>query len=217
MISAVMPVKALAASKSRLAPGDRDAIERLSLAMMGDVLEALLRVEALSRVGVVTPDPKVATVARDFGAEAVLRDDPGLNPAIEAGARLLTSNASDSVLVVLGDVAAATAADLAALLASAESPGVALAPSSDGGTSALLRSPRDVIPACFGPDSAKRHREAAERAGVTYIERALPSLAIDLDVMADARALLEVASLGTRTRVAIANLLEKEAACDASS
>jgi 2-phospho-L-lactate guanylyltransferase len=186
MISAVVPVKALASSKTRLAPGNR-------------------------AVGVITPDPKVATAARDLGAEAVLRDDPGLNPAIEAGARFLTTSPSDAVLVVLGDVAAATSEDLAALLASAKSPGIALAPSSDGGTSALLRSPRDVIPACFGPDSAKRHREAAEHAGVACVERALPSLAIDLDVTADAEALLEVASLGPRTREALTSLLATEA------
>lgn len=207
MISAVVPVKALASSKSRLAPGDRAAIEHLSLAMMGDVLEALLRVDALDRVGVITPDPTVATAARDLGAEAILRDDPGLNAAIETGARMLTSSAADAVLVVLGDVAAATAEDLASLLGSADTPGVALAPSRDGGTSALLRDPRDVIPACFGPDSAKRHREAAERAGVPFVERALPSLAIDLDVTADAHALLELETLGARTRTALNALL----------
>lgn len=208
MISAVVPVKALATSKSRLASGDRHAIERLSLAMMGDVLEALLQVAALDRVGVITPDPTVATAARDQGAEAILRDDPGLNAAIEAGARMLTADRTDAVLVVLGDVAAATAEDLATLIETAETPGVALAPSRDGGTSALLRSPRDVIPACFGADSAKRHREAAERAGVPFVERALPSLAIDLDVAADARALLALESLGTRTRTAL-NALQR--------
>ncbi len=217
MFAAVVPVKALASSKSRLAPEDRGAIERLSLAMMGDVLEALLRVDALDRVGVITPDPTVATAARDLGAEAILRDDPGLNAAIEAGGRMLTRAADDAVLVVLGDVAAASADDLATLLALADDPGVALAPSADGGTSALVRRPQSIIPPCFGPDSAKRHREAAERAGAAYVERALPSLAIDLDVLADAKALLEVPTLGARTRKAIESLLTGEPRCDASS
>ena len=62
---------------------------------------------------------------------------------------------------------------------------VQLAPSADGGTAALLRRPADAIAPHFGADSAKRHREAADRAGVGYHEVALRSLAIDLDAAAD--------------------------------
>ena len=203
MIVALVPVKALAGAKSRLAPGDRDAIERLSLAMMGDVIEALLGVPALERVAVVTPDPTVAREASALGAQALLRDDPGLNAAIEAGAAQLAPSPEDGLLVVLGDVAAASAAELAQLIDAAPARGVALAPSRDGGTSALLRRPRDVIPAHFGADSAKRHREAAAHAGVPLCELALPSLAIDVDVADDVQAILGVASLGRRTRAAL--------------
>lgn len=203
MIVALVPVKALAGAKSRLAPGDRDAIERLSLAMMGDVIEALLGVPALERVAVVTPDPTVAREASALGAQALLRDDPGLNAAIEAGAAQLAPSPEDGLLVVLGDVAAASATELAQLIDAAPARGVALAPSRDGGTSALLRRPRDVIPAHFGADSAKRHREAAAHAGVPLCELALPSLAIDVDVADDVQAILGVASLGRRTRAAL--------------
>ena len=104
------------------------------------------------------------------------------------------------MLVVLGDVAAADPRELAQLLDAAPARGVALAPSRDGGTSALLRRPRDVIPACFGRDSAKRHREAAAAAGAALVELVLPSLAIDVDRAEDARAILAVPSLGARTR-----------------
>lgn len=206
MIGAVVPVKALAASKTRLAGGDRDAIEALSLAMMADVVEALLRVPELDRVAVVTPDADVAREARAAGAEALLRDDPGLNASIEAAAAELAPGEDDAVLVVLGDVAAAAPQDISQLLHAVTAPGVALAPSRDGGTSALLRAPRDVIPACFGRDSAKRHREAAERAGVTCRELTLPSLAIDVDVAEDARAILACETLGRRTREALLRL-----------
>jgi 2-phospho-L-lactate guanylyltransferase (CobY/MobA/RfbA family) len=90
--------------------------------------------------------------------------------------------------------------EVARLLAAAPARGVALAPSRDGGTSALLRRPRDVIPARFGRDSAKRHREAAATAGAPLVELALPSLAIDVDLSEDARAILARATLGVRTR-----------------
>jgi 2-phospho-L-lactate guanylyltransferase (CobY/MobA/RfbA family) len=61
MIAAVVPVKSLAASKSRLLPHlGRAAAERLALAMLGDVVEALLATRGLDRVAVATPDPDVA-------------------------------------------------------------------------------------------------------------------------------------------------------------
>jgi 2-phospho-L-lactate guanylyltransferase len=200
VICAVVPVKALAESKSRLFPErPRGDVEALSLAMMGDVIACLRAVERIARVVVVTPDPAVAHAAEAQDAQVLLRADPGLNPAIEA-ASAAVAGPGDGLFVVLGDVAAADSAEVAQLLAAAPTRGVALAPSRDGGTSALLRRPPTVIPACFGRDSAKRHREAAARAGAPLVELALPSLAIDVDLSEDARAILAQPTLGARTR-----------------
>jgi len=204
MIAAVVPVKTLAASKSRLLPEcSRADVERLALAMMADVIDALRRVPALARVVVVTPDVAVARAAEAAGGEVLLRDDPGLNPSVEAASAEVAAQPEDGVLVVLGDVAAAAPSDLAALLEAVETRGVALAPSSDGGTAALLRVPFDVIPARFGPDSAKRHREAAERANVPCREMRLASLSVDVDSGEDVDEILRIGTLGHRTREAL--------------
>ena len=211
MIAAVVPVKSLDVSKSRLAARDREWARDLSLAMMGDVIEALLDVAALGRVAVVTPDPQVAQAAEQAGAEALLRDAPGLNPSIELAAAEIAPEPGAGVLVVLGDVAALAADEVARLLEAGAGGGVVLAPSRDGGTSALLRIPRDVIPARFGPDSAKRHREEALHAGVRYVELALPSLAIDVDVREDAVEILRLGTLGRRTRAALAGFAAERA------
>ncbi len=209
MISALVPVKAPATAKSRLVPPlGRELAQRLALAMMEDVIEALCHVPELARVVVVTPDADVARAAVEAGAEVLQRPDPGLNEAIEAGASELAREPGDGVLVVLGDVAAAQPADLARLLAANTGHGVVLAPSSDGGTSALLRVPHDVIPACFGPDSAARHREAASRAGVPCCELVLPSLSLDVDVHEDLQRLVERGPIGRRTRAALERTLE---------
>lgn len=182
MIHALVPVKALLESKTRLRSVLSDAVvERLAEAMLRDVLEVLTRVTTLASVVVVTPDPDVATVARDAGATALVRDDPGLNAAIDAGAAAICREPADGVLVVLGDVAGVRAEEIERLLTAIDAPGVALAPSRDGGSSAVLRIPHAVIPACFGPNSAAAHRESAERAGVHFREIPLPSLAIDID------------------------------------
>ncbi|HXK24166.1 MAG TPA: 2-phospho-L-lactate guanylyltransferase [Myxococcota bacterium] len=212
MINAVVPVKALDASKSRLAAkGRRELVRGLSLAMMADVVEALRAVRSLGRVAVVTPDAEVARAAEAAGAEALLRDAPGLNPSIEQASAEVASEPGAGVLVVLGDVAALAAEDVERLLEAGAAGGVALAPSRDGGTSALLRVPRDAIPARFGEGSAKRHREEAQRRGVRYVELALPSLAIDVDVAEDAVEILRCGTLGRRTRAALAGFVAERA------
>lgn len=205
---ALVPVKSLATSKSRLLPhlGARSA-RRLSTAMLADVLEALLAVPTLSRVAVVTPDAEVAEAARAAGAEALRLDVAGLNPSLEAAARKLTGP-EDTLLVVLGDVAGARVTDLCALLDETPARGVALAPSSDGGTAALVRRPHDVIPAGFGPDSAKTHRELAERADVPFLSVPLPSLALDLDEPEDLERFLETSEGGRHTRALLLELRE---------
>ncbi len=208
MIAALVPVKSLAASKSRLVPQlGQAATERLAIAMLGDVLEALLATRGLGRVAVATPDPDVARAARAAGAEVLLREDAGLNAAVEAAAAELAPARGDGILVVLGDVAGVRAGEIERLLHALDGPGVALAPSQDGGSSALLRVPRDAIPAAFGPGSAKRHRDLAARAGVDFRELALPSLAIDVDSPEDLDALRRSGGAGPRTRALLETLV----------
>jgi 2-phospho-L-lactate guanylyltransferase len=211
MIAAVVPVKALPSSKSRLRRDfDTPFVERLAAAMLRDVLGALVQVPALGRIVVATPDADVAAVARNAGAESLVRDDPGLNPAVEAAAAEATDGPGDGVLVVLGDVAGAQSEEIAQLVEVLDGPGVALAPSRDGGSSALLRVPRDVIPAGFGPESAKVHRERANRAGVRFLEVALPSRAIDIDEREDLEALLKSPAPAPHTRALWRELAGRE-------
>ncbi len=162
---------------------------------------------ALDRIAVATPDLRLAEVAREAGAEVLCTTVTGLNPAVEAACALLAPTADDAALVVLGDVAGVQAADVEALLDAGTRRGVALAPSSDGGTSALLRAPRDIIPAAFGPDSARAHRDLAAVAGVSFEELALPSLAIDIDERQDLEKFASSASAGRRTRALLRELL----------
>ena len=81
-----------------------------------------------------------------------------------------------------------------------------LAPSSDGGTAALLRVPHDAIPSRFGNQSAKAHEQAAGEAGIPFRRCTLPSLAIDLDQPDDLGALLASDTPAPRTRALLGDL-----------
>lgn len=210
MIDALVPIGRLAEAKSRLLPAaERGDAARLTLAMLDDVLGALASAERIDRVAVVTPDDAVARHAEASGARAIVRREPGLNASLDEGAAQLSHAGQTGLLVILGDVAGATPRDLDAACAAAEAPGppaVVLCPSGDGGTAVLLRMPHDAIPSRFGPDSAARHREAAEAAGVPLRELALPSLGIDLDEPGDVSRFLATTDGGAATRRVLAEL-----------
>ncbi len=65
-------------------------------------------------------------------------------------------------------------------------PGAMIVPSRDGsGTNALLRSPPDLFPSRFGPDSFRLHWEEASRGGVLPKVVKNQRVAIDLDEPSD--------------------------------
>jgi len=217
MSVALVPVKSLSASKSRfLSELSRDRVELLCVAMLQDVLSALLDAPSVGRVVVATPDDRVAAVAQRIGAEALHGPDAGLNAAIDAGPAKLELSRDEPYLVVLGDVAGARAQDieglftnLAELRTTPDAPAAVLAASSDGGTSALLRAPFDAVPSRFGPQSASRHQEAADALGVPLRRLVLPSLTLDLDDAGDVDRFLATstpAGAGERTRKVLAEL-----------
>jgi 2-phospho-L-lactate guanylyltransferase (CobY/MobA/RfbA family) len=75
----------------------------------------------------------------------------------------------------------------------------------------MLQRPAGVIPCCFGSDSAKRHREAAEAVDVPFHEITLVSLAIDLDQPEDLEAFLDAPLGGRRTRALLESARPTEA------
>jgi 2-phospho-L-lactate guanylyltransferase len=216
MTTALIPVKRLEESKSRLLPQLPDAQRQaLTLAMLEDLIESLSQTSGVDRIAVTTPDPLVAERASGAGAEILMREEPGLNSALEDGRQRLQERdpaEDDGFLIVLGDVAGALPEDFSKLLevaARSESPGVWLAPSSDGGTSALLQRPATAIPCCFGRNSAQRHREAADAANIPFFEIELASLTIDLDHPEDLVAFLKTKSGGRRTRALLEETLDE--------
>jgi len=204
MIAALVPVKRLEASKSRLRPGiDAETLSKLTLAMLADVVSALREVPEIETVAVVTEDPLVADAAAAAGARPILRADDGLNASLDAARAVLVAEGATALLVVLGDVPGLTGADVRAICAAAEGlgpHGAVLVPARDGGTAALLRRPPDALPSRFGVESAARHREEATQMGVPLRLLDLPGLAVDLDRPEDVPAFLAGPGAGPRTR-----------------
>jgi 2-phospho-L-lactate guanylyltransferase len=155
----LIPVKAFAAGKARLAPTlDRNRRAALSRTMATRVLEAA----APLPVAVVCDDPEVAAWAVENGAMALPEPGRGLNGAVEAGVARLASLGATEVLVAHADLPMAHG--LAAL---AGFHGVTLVPDRrEDGTNVVCVPATAMFRFAYGPGSFDRHRAEARRRGL---------------------------------------------------
>jgi 2-phospho-L-lactate/phosphoenolpyruvate guanylyltransferase len=193
----LVPVKALAEAKGRLAPQLGPLQRRLlAIAMFEDVIAALQAVPALAAPVVVSPDREVWRRADAMGCR-VVEEPPGagdLNAALGSAAAKLGDGSP--LLVVTADLPLASVAGLERVLEAARAP-VAVVPSHDGGGTNVLawREPATFAPS-FGPDSAARHLAVP---GAVRVDE--PGLSLDVDTVDDLRlvaARLEPASVTAR-------------------
>jgi 2-phospho-L-lactate/phosphoenolpyruvate guanylyltransferase len=206
-IWAVLPVKEMEGAKQRLspllAPHQRLALMRV---MVGEVLDALAATRGLVGIVVVTRDPWATGEARRLGARVVTdgaRD--GHTGAVTAAVRLLAREGAAGMMAVPGDIPAATAEEFGAVLAAhdgADARGFTIAAAHDDkGSNAVLCTPPDAVPLCFGDDSFFPHLDAARRQGIEPRVLRLPGIGMDIDHPADVAAFLRLPqSAGTRTR-----------------
>lgn len=186
-VVAVVPVRGLPAGKSRLAavlqPAQRN---RLVRAMLRDVVRMLRSAPAIERVTVLSRDAAAAREATRLGAE-FLQEPPGAPDLNRALAFAQAEHAdAEALLLVPADLPFVTPADIQELIDALPSgPGVALAPSRDGGTNGLLLRPPTVIAPAFGSGSAARHLAAAVAAGVTVARVDGERWALDIDTPED--------------------------------
>jgi 2-phospho-L-lactate guanylyltransferase len=186
-VAAVVPVKDLWGTKSRLKPSlDGGARAGLTIYMMGRVISTL-REAHLEKVCVVSPDRIVLHEAEKRGAFPLRQESRGLNPALEEGRRWVMDLGASSILVLPADLPLLEAPDVRALLEIApESPSAVISPDGTGtGTNALLIQPPDAIRFAFGPGSYEAHLRAARERGLEVRVCERPHLAFDLDTVED--------------------------------
>jgi 2-phospho-L-lactate guanylyltransferase (CobY/MobA/RfbA family) len=129
----------------------------------------------------------------------VVADDAGgQGPAVEAALRHVGEG---PILVVNADLPCARPRDLLTLLGALPEGGLALVPASDGTTNALALAAPHLFAPLYGPNSADRFFDRAERLGVTAAVAAIPSLAEDVDRLEDLERL--EAGLGPNTAAAL--------------
>lgn len=181
----LVPVKAFAAGKARLAPA-LSAPEREALART--MAERVVAAAAPLPVAVACDDDDVATWARTQGAEVVWTPGVGLDGAVQRGCELLVAGGADRVVVCHADLPRATG--LARLAdAGDDFDGITFVPDRrDDGTN-VASVPATAIEGGFtfayGPGSFGRHVAEAARVGVPVRVLRLPELQWDVDTPDD--------------------------------
>ena len=115
---AVLPFKGAAGAKKRLAPAlDPQEREGLVLAMVRDVLDALVGSRLLAGVVIVSRAPVAAQLAREFGVEALADTAGDLSGAVvQAGEHVARSRGTTGTLFIPGDVPLVTAREIDTVL-----------------------------------------------------------------------------------------------------
>ncbi len=185
-VQALVPVKTPAKAKSRLAPVlDPAECAQLCRVMLDDVLAALAAARAVTGITVLTADPATAAAVRARGHDVIVDRHETLNEALDQAARELRERGVDTVLVLPADIPTVTAHDIELLL-ERHAGGMSVSPAiRDGGSNALVCTPPDAVPFCFGTDSARRHLQAAEQAGLHTARLPLNTLFRDIDLPDD--------------------------------
>lgn len=192
MICALLPVKAPINAKQRLkdflsAP-QREALARL---MFQEVFSTLCTVRGLDRIIVTTSDREVADHASHSGATVFEEfEQRGHSHSADAAARRAMDLGAATILLLPIDVPLVTAAEIEDLIdcrsAWVAEQGVVIVPSLDGtGTNALVKTPPDAIPCCFGPGSFCAHLEQARQRGIPAMVKRPAGLVFDIDTRED--------------------------------
>ena len=186
-LAAVIPMKSLADSKSRLAPAlDSHQRASLSLNLLDLVLSAALA-SSLDRVIVLGGDEDVRNVASRRGAEWMPDSGDGLNRELTAALTRL-SDAGMAGVYVPGDLPLLTVSDIEAVIETSRGGELlTLCPATeDAGTNGLVVPVNSPFRPMLGQDSFARHLRAAEE--LPHAVCHTPGFGLDLDSMADLEA-----------------------------
>jgi 2-phospho-L-lactate guanylyltransferase len=174
----LVPVKAFASAKGRLAP----ALDPRSRAELAERMATrVLAAAAPLPVTVVCDDDEVARWARSCGASVVWSPGRGLDRAVADGVAWLAAQGTDRVVVAHADLPMASGlADLA------PGSGVTLVPDRrDDGTNVAVVPVSAGFRFSYGVASFGRHVAEAARLGLALTVVRRPDLAWDVDVPTD--------------------------------
>jgi len=183
----IIPVKRLDNAKSRLSPLlTSDERKQFCLKMLEDVLRTVKSTKRINQTVVVSNDPEVFNVAKNFEVVYLRERKTGLNEAVSQAIGWCIERGATSILVLPADIPLVAPTDLNRMLALREKASMVISPSISGkGTNALLLTPPKACPTFYGPRSFQRHQEEASKRRISFHKFRSQRMALDVDTVKD--------------------------------
>ena len=190
-IAAIIPVGSLEGAKTRLGE-TLDAEERQDLTerLLAGTISAVLAVEPVADVLVVSPDRDVIRLAADLGARTLRQRSVGLNAGLAEARADVVAGGADAILVIPIDLAFVNAETLAGVLEpllrgeSAHRSSCSLPTATEPAPTPWRCGRRASSSSPSGRTAGAPTAGAAGAAGAAYVEVEGP-LAVDIDTPAD--------------------------------
>ena len=191
---ALVPVKELDRSKQRLEPCLGDSCLEFTVAMLKDLLNALEQCRTISRIAIVTADPRVKSIGEHYSALVVDESESGdMNRAVTQGVKAIHDAGGARVAVFPADIPLVTGDEIDRLIQSMLSGAgngagrsIGICPSADqGGTNFLYLDTAVDFPFGYGPGSYQLHLKAASEASCQVITFSSPTVSLDIDRQKD--------------------------------
>ncbi|KAA3662446.1 MAG: 2-phospho-L-lactate guanylyltransferase [Chloroflexi bacterium] len=188
---AIIPVKTLHLSKSRLAPylspRERAVLMR---GLLNRLLQVLRKVPQVDGIVVVSRDQAVNQIVAQHDVHFVAENEGvGLNEAVNLGRSYAVAQGATAILIMPADLPYVTLADVGALWGEtaviSQQCAIICSDRHQEGTNALLLPATVPFQFQYGLQSFQKHCREAERLHLTVQEVVIPGLQFDLDTLQD--------------------------------
>ena len=188
-IWAILPVKPLSQSKTRLAPILSQA-ERATLTqqLLEHTIEVLQAVPQIDQILVVSRDETVLNTARRYHTLTFTERAPfELKTAVTQATKYATLQAVDSILIIPADLPFLQAYEIQNILnkVSSSESCIICPDEKQNGTNAFILPPSTNFQFQYGPNSYQKHLIEAKRLNLTIQTITTPGISFDLDTEAD--------------------------------
>lgn len=201
-VHAIVPLKVIRESKTRLSALCPKERAKLTVAMLSTVLAALRKSRRISDVTVVSPDKNASRVAHRYGAKFLWEGKRrGLNRALRLAIRKLKQRTAGTAMIIHADLPLLTTQDVDKFLTRSQGFQIAIVPCKNGtGTNALLLRPPNAIPPVFGKGSFKTHVSLAKKSRFRWKVLRIRGIQFDIDDPRDLRKFMRYDTSGESFR-----------------
>jgi 2-phospho-L-lactate guanylyltransferase len=188
-IWAILPVKSLSQSKTRLAhilsSSERAALTKR---LLEHTIQVLQQVPDIAQILVVSHDETVLRIAQRHQTQILIELGPfELKTAVTQATKYATLQGVDSILIIPADLPFLQAHEIQNMLDTVSSPeSCCICPDEkQNGTNALMLPPSTKFNFQYGPDSYQKHLAEAKRLRIPVSVITTPGICFDLDTEAD--------------------------------